>query len=150
MWDSVIKLFSGGAGDLLKGVKDLINEFHVSPEQAQTFALKAQELEEAYQLKLIEAHGELDRLDAADRKNARDREMVIKDKTPTILAYAITGGFFGVLVMMAYTDIPLGAKEVLYVMIGSLGTAWTGVISYYYGSSSGSAAKQVTIDRLAK
>lgn len=140
MWDKIISILGG---NVFEGVKDIIRTFKLPPEQQLAFDSKMAELQTQAELKLAE-------IEASDRNSARQREVQVKDTTPTILAYSVTGGFFGVLVMMAYTEIPLGAKEVLYVMIGSLGTAWTGVIAYYFGSSSGSAAKSATIERLTK
>lgn len=83
----------------------------------------------------------LEALSTADRDSARKREMEVKDNTPKVLAYAITIGFFAVLATLMFGDIPEQSKDVLYIMLGTLGTAWSGVISYYYGSTSGSAEK---------
>ena len=149
MWEKVGSFLSGQAGDIFRGIKDLINEWHLSPEQAAQLELKRTELEQAQALKLADLQQELSRMDAADRASARAREIAVRDMTPTILAYSVTAGFFGVLLMLAFVEVPAGTKEVLYVMVGSLGTAWTGIMSYYYGSSSGSASKQATIDKLA-
>ncbi len=80
-------------------------------------------------------------IDAGDRANARAREIAVKDKIPAILAIAITGGFFGLVYLLAYHEIPKDSQAILQVLIGSLGTAWIGVVNYYFGSSSGSAAK---------
>lgn len=63
------------------------------------------------------------------------------DVTQRALAYLITVGFFGILGFMLVADVPQTGHDVLLVMLGALSAAWTGVIAYYFGSSSGSATK---------
>lgn len=63
------------------------------------------------------------------------------------LAVMIVLGFFGVLAWLLYGAFILKSaidgtlKDVLLVMLGSLGTMTGMVVSYYFGSSQGSAAK---------
>lgn len=113
----------------------------VTPEQMlamktadQAFALEMQKLG-FDNLKAMEL------IASEDRDSARKREMEVKDNTPKILAYAITLGFFGVLVFMMLAEVPQGSRDVLNIMLGSLATAWISITGYYFGSTSGSAQK---------
>lgn len=74
-----------------------------------------------------------------DRKSAREMQINTKSFIPPALAILVTLGFFGILVGMMMETFK--TSEPLMLMLGSLGTAWTGIISYYFGSSAGSAAK---------
>lgn len=78
---------------------------------------------------------------ATDRINARSRQIIVKDRIPAILAISVTGGFFSLLWLLAFHQVPPASEKILDVMIGSLATAWTGIVTYYFGSSAGSDRK---------
>ena len=80
------------------------------------------------------------RLEVEDRKSARDMQAATRSMMPPILAGAVTVGFFGIMVMMFIGRVDSNNPAIL-MMLGSLGTAWTGIIAYYFGSSAGSQAK---------
>ena len=94
-----------------------------------------------YKTKMAELGIDEQKIAAMDRDSARQREMVTKDKIPAVLALLLTFGFFGVLTMMMLYPIQQGTQGVIEVMLGSLGTAWISVITYYFGSSYGSQIK---------
>jgi hypothetical protein len=105
--------------------------------------LKEAEMDFQVQMKTLDIKSvyDLEKLDTDDRSSARQREMTIRDKIPAYLAAGVTTGFFGLLYYLLRHSPPADSKDVLNIMLGSLGTAWVSIIAYYFGSSSGSAAK---------
>lgn len=91
----------------------------------------------------------LEQIAAEDRANARAREIAVKDRLPAVLAVSVTIGFFLLITLIVFRTIPMESQAIVNIMVGSLGTAWVGIINYYFGSSAGSAAKNSTIENLA-
>jgi hypothetical protein len=126
-------------------VTEVLNSGKLSPDQIAS--LKAAEID--FQ-KFLEANKiKLEELDAADRKSARDMQIATGSWVPGVLAMLVTFGFFGILGWMLYSP-DYRPTEPLLVMLGSLGTAWTMIVGFYFGSSAGSRAKTDLIDRLSK
>jgi hypothetical protein len=69
------------------------------------------------------------------------------------LAFFITLGFFCALgYMMAVGVKQIGSGqggEAVLIMLGSLGTAWSGIVAFYFGSSVGAQKNAETIARMA-
>lgn len=84
-----------------------------------------------------------------DIANARAMEVASHDSTPKYLAYFITLGFFATLGYLIVYGKPQTGGDVMLVMVGALGTAWASIVSFYYGSSAGSAAKTDVINKIA-
>jgi hypothetical protein len=115
-----------------------------TPEQL--LALK--QAEQDFAVKMRELDIDLERIANEDRSSARNREVATRDWTPRVLAGLVTGGYFGVLFYMLRNGLPQhGGSEAMLVMLGTLGTAWGGVVAYYFGSSAGSKAKDEALRR---
>ena len=79
-----------------------------------------------------------------DRKSARDMQAATRSSVPANLAYVVTIGFFGILIWLMIHPADT-SNTPLMIMLGSLGTAWTGIIGFYYGSSSDSQKKDTML-----
>jgi len=119
---------------------------NATPEQL--LALK--QAEQNFTVRMKELEIDIQRIDAADRDSARDREVKTGDWTPRVLAAAVTLGFFGVLGYMIAYGLPAQGGEALLVMLGTLGTAWGAIVSYYFGSSAGSKEKTEAMNRMVR
>jgi hypothetical protein len=130
------------------GTEDELIDAAAKASPDQLLALKKAEQDFAVRMRELEI--DLQRIDAADRNSAREREVKTGDWTPKALAGAVTLGFFGVLGYMIAYGLPTQGGEALLVMLGTLGTAWGGIVSYYFGSSAGSKEKSEAMSRMVR
>jgi membrane-bound ClpP family serine protease len=84
-----------------------------------------------------------EQLAVQDRASARDLQKETKSFIPPVLSILVTIGFFGILGGLMSGKIE--TSDALMLMLGSLGTAWTGIIAFYFGSSASSQAKDQMI-----
>lgn len=101
-----------------------------------------------FQTKMAALDIDLEKISADDRKSARDMQVMTHDWVPRLIAILVTVGFFSILVYMMMFGMPKTGTEALLLMLGSLGTAWTGIINFYYGSTS--TSKQRTLADIRK
>jgi len=121
------------------GSEDDVKAAMASASPDQLAALK--KIDADFKVSMKELDIDLERIAAGDRDSARKMQTETKDWVPKLLAIVITLGFFGILVWMLVQGMPQTGTEALLMMLGALGTAWTGVVNFYYGSSAGSKAK---------
>lgn len=109
--------------------------------------IKLKEIELQFELDMQKVGIDFEKLATDDRASARAREVAVRDRTPALLAFLITLGFFGTLGWMLAYGKPASGGDALLVMLGALGGAWASVCSYYFGSSAGSKLKTEAMAR---
>jgi len=116
-------------------VQDVIDSGKLSADQISS--LKQAEIE--LQRQAQELGLNFEQLAVQDRASARDLQKETKSFIPPVLSILVTLGFFGILGGLMSGKIM--TSDALMLMLGSLGTAWTGIIAFYFGSSASSQAK---------
>lgn len=116
-------------------VQNVISSNKLNAEQVAAIQLAELELKKQAQSMNLD----FAKLITEDKKSARDMQIATKSWIPPVMALGVTCGFFGILFGLMYGQIQHAPQ--IDIMLGSLGTAWTGIISFYFGSSAGSQAK---------
>ena len=83
-------------------------------------------------------------LEFKDIDSARKMQMETHSWVPAVLAMLVTLGFFGILIFLVINS-AYKPTEPLLVMLGSLGTSWTMIVGFYFGSSRSSQAKDALL-----
>jgi len=126
-------------------VTDLISSNKMTPEQIAQVKIAEIELKKQEN----ELGLNFEALAVDDRKSAREMQAATRSIVPPALAGAITLGFFGILSTLLFGQVD-GNNPTILMMLGSLSTAWTGIIAYYFGSSAGSQAKTELLSKPTK
>jgi hypothetical protein len=119
-----------------KDVQGVIDSGKMSADQIAQ--IKLAEIE--FQKQTQELGLNFEKLATDDRKSSREMQIATKSWVPSVLSMLVTIGFFGILIWLMLHPADT-ANTPLMIMLGSLGTAWTGIIAFYFGSSAGSSRK---------
>ena len=99
----------------------------------QIAALQAADLQ--LKTRMAELGIDAEKLAAEDRASARAMQIKTGSHVPAVLGLTITVGFFGILVALMTGVLKLWDNAGLQMLLGSLGTSWGMVVSYYFGAS---------------
>ncbi len=146
-------------GAILDIGSKLIDRFLPDPEQRAKAQYELLKMEKEGELAKMANDTELAKIYAADVDSARKREaeivtsdvapLINKIITPVLAASVLLMTFilFG-LVLFDDGSIDSTRKDILIYVLGVLSAIATQIISYYFGSSQGSAAKNSAIDKM--
>lgn len=117
--------------------------------------LKLKEADNAFIIEMKKIDVDVLKIDAGDRDSARKREVDTQDHwTPRLMATAIIGGFLGTVYLVLVGEVnnlkdPVTASIVGGV-IGYISAKADQVVSYFFGSSSGSRNNQDALAKIAQ
>jgi hypothetical protein len=133
-----MKTAPAGTGD---GISNAIASAFADPTQRAALLKAEQDFQVQMQQLGYQHAEEIDQIAEKDRDSARTMQTTVRSKIPGMLAIFVTLGFFGILAAMFRYQPPQSAHDALMLMLGALGGAWTSIVAYYFGSSSGSDRK---------
>jgi len=150
------KIFSGGAGEIVDKVAGAVDRFVQTKEEKDAVNLEIRKVV-SEELKAME-HEHTKQLEVYQREmdSARNREIQIAtaDKAPLInkivtplLALGVILLTFILFYVLMFKQVG-NEKDIIIYVLGVLSAISTQIVSYYFGSSQGSAQKQKQLDKL--
>lgn len=117
---------------------------NATPDQLQ----KLKEIDASFKTRMKELDIDLEAIAAEDRKSARSMMTMTGAQTPAILSYSVIIAWVFIQYYLFTTIIDPSMRELIARVLGTLDGALMLVLSFWFGSSSGSHAKDQTINDL--
>jgi hypothetical protein len=146
------KIFSLGAGEILKGASEILDKVITNKEEVIVAKTELQKIVNEHTARMEELAVRADENYLSDIASARAMNTEgIKNadsfvrRFPYYLAALIILAAFGLITLVLTGDIPKDKENMVFTIIGILGGAMTTVIAFFYGSSKSSQTKDETI-----
>ncbi|SFQ14027.1 hypothetical protein SAMN05421853_10292 [Roseivivax halotolerans] len=109
-----------------------------------------QDADREFRQTMAELDIQLERIAASDRADAREMKAKSGSLTNTTLSGVILAGFFALTFAIWWRPPAEGSGEIVYMMLGVVGTMAMAVVTFHFGSSSGSKDKTALLGELKK
>jgi hypothetical protein len=127
-----LSILSAAFGGSAKDAGDILNHVVAAPDRE----IKLRELEDQHCENLAHIASTDYQTEVADRTNARATNAVLYKDFLRHMAYLVTVGFFGVLLLLFLPVHMEGTeKDLLLMLVGMLASKWQTIIDFFYGSS---------------
>jgi hypothetical protein len=150
------KIFSGGAGEIVDKVAGAVDRFVQTKEEKDAVnleirkvvseELKAMEQEHTKQLEVYQREMDSARNREIQIATAEKAPLINKIVTP-LLALGVILLTFILFYVLMFKQVG-NEKDIIIYVLGVLSAISTQIVSYYFGSSQGSAQKQKQLDKL--
>ena len=133
----------GIEGKTIESVTEVLNSGRMTPEQIVAIKLAEVDFD-----KFLKEHDiKVEQVHAQDRASARSMQSATQSPLPAVLSIMVTLGYFGILLGMMTGGLNSNESPALLIMLGSLGTAWGMVMSFWFGTTKSSSEKNEIIAR---
>jgi len=142
--------------------KELIKKMQADPDMQakllqlqQDYDIKCKQIIADMQSEQLIHDEELYKADVQDRDSARkansgNQENNKRDFMPPIIAVLVVIGFYAAIAAIMIVNSNEADRDILYMMLGVLGTAFISIINYYFGSSAGSRDKTISLANMTR
>lgn len=154
-------IFSGGAANLVDKVGQVLDDVITTKEEKGQLDNEIKKAEMQFEIDMRKMSIDEKRMVIEDTGNARNREIQVAQSehatklSKNVNAYLALGTVVLIFILFYILvfkpkSVSEGSKDVVLYILGALSAILTQIYSYYFGSSSGSAAKDLTINKLNK
>tara|TARA_Y100001951_G_C11298065_1_gene277581 strand:+ start:32790 stop:33365 length:576 start_codon:yes stop_codon:yes gene_type:complete len=137
-----------GAGALVSSiVSKVVGQKGVDLEEASEMILSDPNKVMEFRSRMRDA--EIKELEIRTKDVQSARQLVSTSKGPIVLSTIVTVVFALILGLIMFVSIPAASQAVAYILVGTLGAAFSQVINFWLGTSLSSKDKDATIQRFS-
>lgn len=118
-------------------IATVIQGGHLTPDQLAAVT----KADNDFKVQMAQIAADLQKAQIDDRKDSRAMQIATRSNVPAILTIIVTIGYFAILVGMLAGWLHVDTSPTMFMMLGSLTTAWGVVMAFWFGTTLDSGRK---------